>query len=515
MANASSKTKKPKKNAFHRVSHAHEPRSRFIKRVSTYTFFAILTVILSVLVFYRAKGYTFTKTGQVEKRGIVLINSAPVSSRISIDGKDIGKKTDYKLEISEGSHSLKLEAEGYRTWQTNFTIRSEQVEWFYYPYLIPNEINQEVIQTGIAPKTYSNLSPDNEIVAVSKSGAGQNQAFNLELLQLKDQNPIATAKQIVIPSQLFSRQEDGTLGTATFGNWSPNGDSIFLEHTYSGKKEIINLRVNAPEESKNISGISDSAIADYEYDDSSRLHLLNNGELAIYDPKTLNKETVVDTSVLSFDVFQDSKHVFTKASGSVDGPSLDIVIKDGQNESKKVTNLKGATAQDLDFQYTTNRRTNYLSISNQAQKELLIYKNPLEPSGVLEPLFLSTFSTLQSKQIQQSPPGSTQPGSYITLQLSPSSIFVYNFESEKSISYDLGVTVPEINITGLAWIDSERLQARTNEGKIYYLDYDGNYTNLITSTDQPFSFFVRGEDKTVVINTAEGKQTISQIKFKK
>ncbi len=240
----------------------------------------------------------------------------------------------------------------------------------------------------------------------------------------------------------------------------------------------------------------------------------NSGELAVYDPKTLKKETVVDTSVLSFDVFQDSKHVFTKASGSVDDPSLDIMIKDGQNEPKKVTNLKGASAQDLDFQYTTNRRTNYLSISNQAQKELLIYKNPLEGVGALEPLFLSTFSTLQTKQIQQSPPGSTQPGSYIVLQLSPSSIFVYNFESEKSISYDLGVTVPEINITGLSWIDSERLQARTNEGKIYYLDYDGNYTNLITNTDQPFSLFVRGGDKTIVINSVEGKQSISQIKFK-
>lgn len=514
MNNSDSKRKKTKKNAFHKVNHSHEPHSRFLKRVSAYTFFAILTVVLSVLVFYRAKGYTFTKSGQVEKRGIVLINSAPVSAKISVDGKDIGKKTDYKLEISEGNHSLKLEADGYRTWQTNFSIRSEQVEWFYYPYLIPTEINEEVVQADLEPKTYSGLGPDSRLMSASKSGSGRNQTLNLELLQLKDQNPITTAKQVIIPSQLFSRQEDGTIGNISFGEWSPNGDSIFLDHVYDGKKEVINLRVNAPEESKNLS-TTNPGTTDYKYDGRSRLNLLINGELGVYDPKTLQKEATIENSVLSFDVFEDSIHVFAKATDQSDSAGLNIFVKEGQNDSKKITNLKVAGPQDLDFQYTTNRRTNYLSIANQAQRELLIYKNPLESSASLEPLFLSTFSTLQSKQIKQSPTGSSQPGSYIAMQLSPSSIFIYNFETEKSISYDLNSVVPAIDISGISWIDSERIQARSADGNVYYLDYDGNYTNLITKTDQPFSFFIESEDKTVIINNKDAKQVFSQVNFKK
>lgn len=516
MAQKNKKAKKPKKNSYHRVNHSHEPRSRFLRRISMYGAFTIITIVLSVLIFYRAKGYTFTKNGQVERRGIVLIDSAPVSSKISIDGKDTGKKTDYKLEVNEGSHTLKLEADGYRTWETSFNIRSEQVEWFYYPYLIPTNIAEDVIQANIAAKTYSSLSSDNEIAAASKTGSGRGETFKLELIQLKDADPLSTAKELIVPSQIFSRQADGSLGAVSFSRWSPNGNSIFIEHVFDSKKEVINLRVDAPEESTNLTNSIGSGLTEYRYDDGSKIHLLNNGQLAIYNPKTLQKESVVDISVLSFNTFQSNKFVYTKLPVADEVSGLDVFIKDGDNQPKKVTHINGVTPQDLDFHYTTNRRVNYLSISNLVAKELLIFKNPLDDTQIGEPLFLSTFNSLASNQIKPSPLGSPQPGAYIALQLTASSIFIYDFEVERSITYDLSLSLGGSEIQNMSWIDSERLQVKTTDSKVYYLDYDGNYVNQITKTDQPLSFFIKSEDKTVIINSAEpGKQTFSQIRFKK
>lgn len=516
MAQKNKKAKKPKKNSYHRVGHSHEPRARLLRRVLMYSAFTVLTILLSILIFYRAKGYTFTKNGQVEKRGIILINSAPITSRISIDGKDTGKKTDYKLEISEGNHRLKLEADGYRTWETSFDIRSEQVKWFYYPYLIPTNIVEDVIQANLPSKTYSSLSSDNEIIAASKTGSGRNESFSLELLQLKEDNPLSTAKQLIVPTQIFSRQADGSLGNLTFGRWSPNGDSIFIEYTFDDKKEIINLRIDSAGESSNLTNSLGSALSEYRYDESSKLHLLNNGELAIYNPKTLQKETIIDTGVLSFNTFQNNKYVYTKTSIINEVAGLDIVIKEGDNQPKKVTHLSAANPQDLDFHYTTNRRTNYLSVTNLATKELLIYRSPLDSKEGSEPMFLSSFKSLQSNQIKPSPLGSPQPGSYIALQLSTSTVFIYDFEAERSITYDLSPYIGSSSVSNMSWIDSERLQIRTVDNKVYYFDYDGNYVNQITKTDQPLSFFIKSENKTVIINSAEpGKQTFSQIKFKK
>ena len=326
-----SKRKKPKKNSYHKVTHAHEPRSKFIKRITFYTFFTALTIFLSVLIFYRAKGYTFTKSGEVEKRGIVLINSAPVSSKIYIDNKDIGKKTDHKLEVSEGRHSLRLEADGYKTWQRDFSIKSEEVEWFYYPYLIPNNLVSKDILNNLSQRVYSSLNSDSKVLAVYKTGVNQAENLVFEMLDLKQDDPQNITKSIIVPTQIFTKQADGRVGQVTLGKWSPNGDSIFVEHTFDGKKEVINLRVDTPAESTNITNSIGSDVTQYRYDDKSRLYLLKNGELGLYNPVSLAKEQTIDTGVLSFNNFQDSKYIYTKLSNVADKPGNIVYIKDGQN----------------------------------------------------------------------------------------------------------------------------------------------------------------------------------------
>jgi hypothetical protein len=523
------KYKKKNKNKHGKLTRSHEPHSKFLKRVLAYLFFGVLTILLTTLVYYRAKGYTFTSNGEVVRRGIVLVDSAPVSAKIFLNNKEVDK-TEAKLEVPEGQHNLKIQAEGYRTWERSFSISSQEVKWFFYPYLIPEVLNQEVILENLESKTYSKLSPNGRVVAAHKAGgSGVSQTLNLELLNLREEDSSKITSPLIIPSQIFSRTPNGEFGQISFIEWSPNSDSILLEHKSELLTELINVRVGNPVESLNLSRSIPGAITEVHYDSRSRLFILAGEKLSLYNPKTLQEERVVSEGVLSFQNFADEKYIYTKQSEE----GLGVFLQDGTSAPIKLNTFLGSTTADLDYKYIVNRRTGYVILTNSLRKELYIYKNPLETSVVLtepamplEPFYLATFKEMLSPKIKNSPTGSPQPGSYFILQLSPTELYSYNLEEEDSTTYNVNETSAtqqiqnqtvqkELHIADLAWIDSQRVQIRSPEGNIYYLDFDGNYLNLITNTNKEFSYFIKSKNKTVVVSGSENqKEQINQIKFK-
>ncbi|MDQ5913599.1 MAG: hypothetical protein QG623_218 [Patescibacteria group bacterium] len=503
-----------------RINNSNEFRAQFIKRVVVYSIFGLLTIVLTLLVFYRAKGYTFTKNGQVEKRGIVLIDSAPVSAKIFLDGKEVDK-TDSKLEVPEGDHIIRLEAEGYKTWQRSFAIGREKVIWFYYPFLIPETLSSELFITNQTPKKYSKLSPAGEVVSFSKSSQNNLEAINLELLNLKDEDPLKVAKPLIAPTTLFTRQASGGLGDISFVEWSPNGDSIYIQHNYDGKQELINLRVKNPLESQNLTRSLGTEVKELHYDSRSRVYALVGSEVAIYEPKTLAKEQVITSNASSFQVFSDDRFVFSQVTDSGSA----IFVQEGQNIAVKVADLNTNDVASFDYKYIINRRTPYLAIANLNTKELQIFKNPLDTSLATStsqptaPLYLATFSELKSANIEDSPGNSSQPGMYIAMQLTNSELFIYDFEEESSFSYKLTLKEqPEkqLDVLSYSWLDSHRLQARTVEGDVYYFDYDGNYLNLIGNTAQEFSYFIKSKNRAFLVSNIEsGSNQINLLNFKK
>jgi hypothetical protein len=521
------KSKSKSKNKHAKLTRSHEPRSKFIKRVLMYSFFAALTIILTILVYYRAKGYSFTSDGEVVRKGIVLVDSAPVSAKIFLDNKEVDE-TEAKLEVIEGNHNLKIQAEGYRSWERSFNIKSQEVKWFFYPYLIPEVLKEETLLDNLTPKLYSQLSPNGRVVSAFKSGAGASQALNLELLNLREDDSAKIAKPLIIPTQTLSRLPNGELGEVKFIEWSPNGDSLLLEHKLGESIEIINIRIENPVESLNLNKSLSSQPTEVHYDSRSRLNILTNGQIGLYDPKTLANEQVITEGALSFQNFADEKYVYTKQT-----ETLDVYLQEGSTVPIKINSFTESSSADLDYKYIVNRRTGYLILTNLAKKELFIYKNPLdtqitltEPPQPLEPFYLSTFENMLSPKIKNSPTGSPQPGSYLLIQLSPTEIFSYNLEDEDSLTFNVNqnsdsqqiqdqTIQKELQIADFAWIDSQRIQIRSPEGNIYYLDFDGNYLNLITNTNKEFTYFIKSKNKTVAISTsAEGQEKINQIKFK-
>ena len=516
--NRAVKSNKPKKTP--KINNSNEFHSQFIKRILMYSLFGLLTIILTILVFYRAKGYTFTKSGQVEKRGIVLVDSAPVSAKIFLDGKEVDK-TDSKLEVPEGDHSIRLEAEGYKTWQRSFSINREEVVWFYYPYLIPNQLSVQSYIANTLNKQYSKLSSNGEVLSLSKTTQNNSEVLNLELLNLKEDDPAKASTPLIIPTTLFTKSAKGTYGEIKFSDWSPNGDSIFLEHSYDGKKELINLRTKSPAESQNLTRSLNTDIKESHYDSKSKLYLLSSGELASYDPKSLTKDASIAKQVTGFQVFADNKFAYSQNTDT--GSAL--FVQDGQNAAVKVLNLNTEDTSKFDYKYIINRRNAYLAVSNADSKDLQIFKNPLDTiaSSSIDqlpvPLYFATFSELKSTTIEDSPGSSSQPGMYLALQLSSSKFFIYDFEEESSFSYNLSLKDQpdkQLDVSSFNWLDSHRLQGRTSQGEVYYFDYDGNYLNLIGNTNQELSFFLKTKNRVYLVNNADANSNqLNLINFKK
>lgn len=55
----------------------------------------------------------------------VFISSIPVGAVVSVGGKPAGN-TPLKIELPEGNHLLKISAEGFKTWQTQLTVKPNQ-----------------------------------------------------------------------------------------------------------------------------------------------------------------------------------------------------------------------------------------------------------------------------------------------------------------------------------------------------------------------------------------------------
>ncbi len=524
-AQKKAKSKKPPK-----VNISSELQGKFLKRTAFYALFGILTLSLTFLVYFRTKGYTFNTSGEVEHRGIILIDSSPVNSTVFFDDKKI-EQTETKIEAKEGDHKISLQASGYRTWQHAFNMRAETVKWYHYPYLIPEQIPQEPFLSAQPAKIYSpKAASKNQLIAIQPLASG----IILECLNLSS-DPEQALAAISIPADLFSKNSSGTYGQFKFIEWSPDADSLLIEHQFDQTSELINLRINNPEQSSNLTKALAAPISEAHFNPASKLNLLIQGELRQYNPTNLALEQTIASNLTSFSSFEEQTYLYTKTSPS-SPESSELYLQQNNATPILITKLNTQDLTQLDYSYTINRRSGYLAISNGINKEIQIFKNPLQnyktESGQLvakSAFYLETFNQLKSAQFKISPAGTSQPGRYLALQTSGSSFFIYDFDSEEATSYNLKTTsksqqitnqnpTEQLDITDFAWLDHHRLQVQDKTGAIYYLDYDGNYLNLISSgASLGLSAFVNSKNYSIIIsdsNDGSKTQNLTKLNFK-
>lgn len=198
-----------------------------MKKVITSLVVVILIIVASLVIIFYGRGYRIDfKQKNLQSKGLLVANSQPNGAQVFVNGK-LTSATNSTITLEPGWYSVRIEKEGYSSWEKRLRIQGEVVTktdtilFPINPSLSPITIN------GVAnPK----LSPDgNKIVfSISKNSKildqvndDNNGVFILDLTE----RPLGTNRnfrQIAVNSNSLSFEE------ATY-TWDPTGKQILAE----------------------------------------------------------------------------------------------------------------------------------------------------------------------------------------------------------------------------------------------------------------------------------------------
>ncbi|MBQ3309415.1 PEGA domain-containing protein [Candidatus Saccharibacteria bacterium] len=98
-------------------------RLRTIKLIVTEVIMVVAIAVMVVILTMLAMGYNLNKDGELGQSGLVQIKSIPTGAEVIIDGEMIAPHTNTSRMLSAGKHQIKLQKEGYDSW--NKEIESE------------------------------------------------------------------------------------------------------------------------------------------------------------------------------------------------------------------------------------------------------------------------------------------------------------------------------------------------------------------------------------------------------
>jgi hypothetical protein len=223
------------------------PNKKRKQKIQLYLGYGLMAVALSiatlVVVFFTLGFDVDPKTGDVIRKGLVILDSHPVSATVKLDGADHGT-TKVRLILPEGQHSVELNRDGYRTWRHDFMLEGSIIEQFAYPFLFPQNLETSTVKEYNAAPEFFSQSPDRRWLVVQKP----NDLGAFEMTDLNDKE-LAT-DSVKMPT--------GTLSPGTGPHklmpveWSTNNRHLLIRHTWKSGFEYVVLDTDAPLESLNV-----------------------------------------------------------------------------------------------------------------------------------------------------------------------------------------------------------------------------------------------------------------------
>lgn len=132
-----------------------------VRRIISFIFIALFLIITPPIMFYAA-GYRLAKNGfSVQRTGMFIIDSKPGEAKIFIDGKPptawsssiFNKKfitTPAKIKnLLPGEYNLRLELDGYWSWQKKLIINPGASTFAENIYLFKNNLPTQIISAGL------------------------------------------------------------------------------------------------------------------------------------------------------------------------------------------------------------------------------------------------------------------------------------------------------------------------------------------------------------------------------
>jgi hypothetical protein len=437
-----------------------DPRKDFWHTVTLYIGYALVAVaivIAALVLLYQAYGFGIAKNGTVIQNGLAFFSSHPNPAQIYVDGKLRSETTNTRMVLPAGIYDVKIAREGYIDWQRTINLEGGKVQHYDYPFLIPQKLVTNKIQSFASEPGFMTQSPDHRWLLIQKPGSITE--FIVYDLKSPEKEPLP----LVLPANVLS---PGTSQSWQLAEWSADNKHVMLQHIFDGKTEHVMIDRGAPEKSVNLNTLlavnpDKISLKDRKYD---QYYLYNQAAASLLTASLKEPSPVVVLErVLAYKSYGDDIVLYATDRGAPDGKVL-VRILNG-DETLTVRQFPAGTSYVLDLAKYDGEM--YVAAGAAATNRAYIYKDPLgqlsrEPDNPLGPQ--------QVLHVEQVNYLSFSASAQFIVAENANRFGVYDFENKVGYNYTntqpLDPPQPHAN-----WMDGNRL-VYVSGGKLLVFDYD-------------------------------------------
>ena len=268
----------------------------------------VLTVVVTVIVLaLLVSGYWLNSNFEVERQGMLQINSVPTGATVSVDGDAPWfQRTNTSKILSSGEHVVSITKEGYDSWTKTVNISEGLLYRLNYPYLFLKERKKESVYDATTT-TFATISPDRKLLLLVNNTTLWT-VINLDNDTLK---PITIDISSIISVQPTSQTPALFSGKILSAKWDSANSHILLKIAASTGTEWVLLDVKNPTKSVNLTrefaaDFTDIAIFDHS---ASNLLAIRNGNLHKINVDARQISAVLVEGITDYD-FYDSEIVY-------------------------------------------------------------------------------------------------------------------------------------------------------------------------------------------------------------
>jgi len=223
-----------------------------------------LVISITVVVFLLASGYRFnTETRTIQGTGIISINSVPDGALVYINDVPKNATNTSITDLTPGGYSVRLNKEGYHSWQQSVIVKKELVTKLEALLLPQYPTLQPLTFTGVISPV---ISPDGQKIIYTVDTGTSTGIWLIDL----EERPFNLSRK---PQLLLADTAEIIYSKSTY-TWSPDSNSIMIEFpskiiSKDAKYQIYNLSTSTSTFSLDITatqGLWNQQIATRELD---------------------------------------------------------------------------------------------------------------------------------------------------------------------------------------------------------------------------------------------------------
>jgi hypothetical protein len=305
-------------------------RSHTIRLFIGYFLVAIVIGLATVILVYAAYGYGInTKTGQIIQNGLLFVDSKPGGADVYLNNQKQSSRTAARLVLPSGYYNIRIQKDGYQTWQRSFILNEHTVARYVYPFLFPTKPITFNLKSYAATPPIVTESPDRHWLLVESAESTKG---NLVFDQFDTTNLAQAPTTVTVPKNIITAADSGDFKEL---EWSTNNNQLLLQHAYPGGTEFIIFDRDKPENSFNINKLfnTDPSLVMLKNKRADQLYLLakDTGNLQVADVGQATVAPAILKNVLAFKPFGNSIIGYISTSGAPAGKASARIWDDGKN----------------------------------------------------------------------------------------------------------------------------------------------------------------------------------------